>query len=139
MKHSYEELRQRADTCQAHIYARMRKLYSESGLPPRGFPDSARTAAAASRNNTPWPDVDYTKVFEIVQLQDKQLNRAHRLLMRLVLKGKTDLVVRLECVTHPPMPLPNNTAVQLTSEHPDSPFATDDLYQRYERVVASKG
>ena len=135
MQYSYNELRRRADVCQALVYARMRKLYSESGLPPRGFPDSARTAAAAWRNNTPWADVDYTKVFKIVELQDTQLNRAHRLLMRLVLQGKTDLVVRFECVTHSRMALPSFPAAPITHEHP----TTDNAHEGYRRAVASRG
>ena len=139
MQYSYNELRRRADACQALVYARMRKLYSESGLPPRGFPDSARTAAAARRNNTPWADVDYTKVLKIVDLQDNTLYRAHGLLMRLVFKGKTDLVVRFECITHSRRALPSFTTAPPTREPIRPTNTTDNARERYRRAVASKG
>jgi len=89
--YSYAALRRRTDQYHAMVLARVRRLCKEGGLPDDVSESEHRRILAAFDNAGPRLGFDYAKLRQAFWLRRHRLWAAHMLLIRLVLRGRTDL------------------------------------------------
>ncbi len=82
MKHTYDELMQRAENISQMVNDRCQKLAREAEIDPTIWPLHAHNALVALHQGKPWPGVDYAKVKRIKYLEQHRIHKGYEIVRR---------------------------------------------------------